>query len=632
MAIGATSKQSKISQIFSTLSQVQQSPLTSSVAQGQKQAASTLTAVRGTAVSNALTHLNDALSSAKFQAQVGGAMDFEPINETYKSWRKQDVFQDRSKTVKDPIYETREKFRTEDVFEDRAIFEDVPVYEMQDVYETRDITETRDVYEKRPVYEDRDVYETRNTYGTRDVYETRPTYEDRDVYETRNTYGTRDVYETRPTYENRDIYETRNTYGTRDVYETRPAFRTEDVREAVINGGKDISAYIGNGNNGVFSGSSFHVDVAGKARATVTYTQNGVSVTQGGVTTNFNKSANETFAQALVHGVNSIDGLDATMVGGKLHLKGAENSAVTLSMGTRGLGDYLGGPGPLGALGLVEGTTQPAKTGTREVPNGTQQVKVGTEQYVTGTEQVKVGTERVQTGTEQVKTGEEQYVTGTEQVKTGTERIQTGTEQVKTGEEQYVTGTEQVKTGTERVQTGEEDVLIGSEEVVVGSEQVVVGQQQVQVGTEQRQTGTESVLVGTRQVADGTEQVIAGYKDRLVTEKVRTGQKDVSTEKTRLVGFRRVQEKPDDDPRMTLDTQRAIRDGLLLLQNAVGPREFSKGVANPYAKVGDAINIDRLLKADSKKDIATALMTVPAMLAQIKKSTQAYQQATTKTT
>ncbi|KKB08786.1 hypothetical protein [Devosia chinhatensis] len=567
------------SALFATLGQPAANPFKDALDKQNQGPAALATQARHLAVTGALKKLGTALDGAAFNATRSSVSAPEAIMETLPRWVEKDVFTTRRNLIETPVYGTRPVFETQDIYSSAPVFETRPKFERQDVYETRDIIETRDVYETRDVVETRDIFEARDLYETRDIVETR------------------DVYETRDITETRDVYETRNIIETREIFETRPVYEQQAIQEAVIDGNRAIGTFASHSAAGIDNGADFSISIGGSSAAVIRFTNGQVALTRDGSTRNFSYSnGSGNFAAALVQALNAVPDLKAELSDGRLKLTGRENASIAIAEVANGFFDFSGSP--LSSLGLRAGTVEPQVTGYRQVQVGTEQVLVGTEDVVVGTEEVLVGTEDVVIGTEDVLVGTEDVVVGTEEV---------------------LVGTEQVLVGTEDVVIGTEEVLTGTEDVIVGTEEMLVGQRDVQVGTESIQTGWEQVKTGTRQVQIGEERYIERVETSEQEERVKTGTEMVVQGSTsQLVGFREPAPLQEADRQLSLDSQRRIRDGVLLLQQAIGPSETgAKGSINPYAEIRNAIDLERLQRAYGQSDIGASPVQVAALLKQL---------------
>jgi hypothetical protein len=76
-----------------------------------------------------------------------------------------------------------------------------------------------------------------------------------------------------------------------------------------------------------------------------------------------------------------------------------------------------------------------------------------------------------------------------------------------------------------------------------------------------------------------------------------------------------VQEKVDEnDAALTSASRKAILTAALALDNAIGPAEISKGVANPYDQIRGQINLAQLKIASTRGDLGYSAGQVAMML------------------
>ena len=116
-------------------------------------------------------------------------------------------------------------------------------------------------------------------------------------------------------------------------------------------------------------------------------------------------------------------------------------------------------------------------------------------------------------------------------------------------------------------------------------------------------TGTEQVKVGIRMAQTGTKQVEVGREYR------RDGDREIVT------GTHAVQEKVDEnDAALTSASRKAILTAALALDNAIGPAEISKGVANPYDQIRAQVNLPQLKTARTKGDLGYSPAQVAMMV------------------
>ena len=116
-------------------------------------------------------------------------------------------------------------------------------------------------------------------------------------------------------------------------------------------------------------------------------------------------------------------------------------------------------------------------------------------------------------------------------------------------------------------------------------------------------TGIEQVQVGTRMAQTGTKQVEVGREYR------RDGDREI------VVGTHAVQEKVDEkEAALTTTSRKAILTAALALDNAIGPAEISKGVANPYDQIRGQVNLPQLKTARTKGDLGYSGAQVAMML------------------
>lgn len=422
----------------------------------------------------------------------------------------------------------------------------------------REITRTETVYGKQDIRSVRDVIEQRNVIETHPVFETRDVTEARDVFETRDVYEDQAVFEDRDVFESQDIFETRDVFETRDITETRPVYAQQELRATTVDGTRDLQSFNRINQAGIDVGADFSVRVGTGATATIRFATNSrITVTTGGTTTNFNFTNNNgSWRGALVSALDSVAGLDASLdSGGKLQLATAGAQSLTIADVANGASDNSGSP--LSGIGLLAGTTQSS---------------------VIGYEQVETGIETIVTGTVQIKTGTEQVKIGMEHVKTGTERVQIGTQPVLTGQEQVRIGSENVVVGTEQVQTGTQDIVTGTQGVIVGRENYVSGQKQIVLGQNRF----------TQQVseADGLESV--------------------------LIGFSRSYRIDESGSRLDTAGRRGILERTQALEAAIGGKELSRGVDNPFAKLGSALDLAsiRTISTAAERDSVLARLDV----------------------
>jgi hypothetical protein len=116
-------------------------------------------------------------------------------------------------------------------------------------------------------------------------------------------------------------------------------------------------------------------------------------------------------------------------------------------------------------------------------------------------------------------------------------------------------------------------------------------------------TGTEQVQIGTRMAQTGTKQVEVGRSYQ------RDGDREIVT------GTHAVQEKVDEtEASLTTASRKQIVQATLALDNAIGPAEISKGVANPYAQLRDTLNLAKLKTVMTKGDLGFSVEQVAVML------------------
>lgn len=116
-------------------------------------------------------------------------------------------------------------------------------------------------------------------------------------------------------------------------------------------------------------------------------------------------------------------------------------------------------------------------------------------------------------------------------------------------------------------------------------------------------TGLEQVQIGTRMAQTGTKQVEVGRAYE------RNGDREI------VVGTHAVQQKVDENAAaLTSASRKAIITAALALDNAIGPAEISKGVANPYDQIRAQVNLAQLKTATTKGDLGYSAAQVAMML------------------
>ncbi|MDB5529067.1 MAG: hypothetical protein JWR51_2170 [Devosia sp.] len=116
-------------------------------------------------------------------------------------------------------------------------------------------------------------------------------------------------------------------------------------------------------------------------------------------------------------------------------------------------------------------------------------------------------------------------------------------------------------------------------------------------------TGLEQVQIGTRMAQTGTKQVEVSRAYQ------RNGDREIIT------GTHAVQEKVDEkDAALTSASRKAILTAALALDNAIGPAEISKGVANPYDQIRGQIGMAQLKTATTRGDLGYSAAQVAMMV------------------
>ncbi|MDB5589359.1 MAG: hypothetical protein JWP26_4329 [Devosia sp.] len=116
-------------------------------------------------------------------------------------------------------------------------------------------------------------------------------------------------------------------------------------------------------------------------------------------------------------------------------------------------------------------------------------------------------------------------------------------------------------------------------------------------------TGIEQVQIGTRMAQTGTKQVEVGREYR------RDGDREIVT------GTHAVQEAVDEsEATLTAASRKAILTAALALDNAIGPAEISKGVANPYDQIRGQIGLTQLKTARTRGDLGYSPAQVAVMI------------------
>lgn len=115
------------------------------------------------------------------------------------------------------------------------------------------------------------------------------------------------------------------------------------------------------------------------------------------------------------------------------------------------------------------------------------------------------------------------------------------------------------------------------------------GIEQVQVGTELVQTGTKQVEIAREYIRDGDTEIVSGT--HLVRDKVNQA-----------------------DAQLTAASRKEIIAASLALDAAIGPKELTKGIENPFTGLRNRVGLDRLKKASTRGDLGFSGMQIAVAL------------------